>query len=175
MKLHFGVIFFLFLSVSMLSALDSLANELPGKALLWDYNSLCEFKDSKNNPEEITYMKGEYTNTGCQELESKYGKPAAVIISLKNDKTTPLEIEIPTLSKVSIIKKNGTIHHAIALRKIDSVPGIGLIYGFLTTMTNSLKYQVSSGKKLDIIFIFDSAAKGDTIKIGDYSPLTIGQ
>ena len=114
MKFRFNAIFFLFLSVSMLSALDSLAKELPGKALLWDYNSLCEFKDSKNNPEEITYMKGNYTNTGCQEIESKYDKPAAVIISLKNDITTPLEIAIPTLSKVSIIKMDGTILNAIA-------------------------------------------------------------
>jgi hypothetical protein len=186
MKISFCVTFFVFfviLAINMLSVLNSSANEQPtqtlvelsGKALLWDYGSLCDFKDSKNIPEEITYMKGNFSNTGCQGFEVKQGKPAAVIISLQNDTSTPHEITIPILSKVSIKEKNGTIRYAIAFRSTSSVPGLGLMHSFLTTMTNSLKYKINPGKKLDIIFLFDSAKKGDAITLGDYSPLKIGQ
>jgi hypothetical protein len=184
MKIRFRVIFFVILAVNTLSALISMANEqqpsqtlvkLSGKAVLWDYGSLCEFKDSKNIPEEITYMKGKFSSIGCQGFEAKQEKPTAVMISLQNDTSTPDEITIPILSKISIKEKNGTIHYAIAIRSTSSIPGIGLTHSFLTTMTNSLKYKINPGKKLDIIFLFDSAKKGDAITLGDYSPLKIGQ
>jgi hypothetical protein len=182
MKIRFGVIFFVILAVNTLSALISTANEQPsqtlvklsGKALLWDYGSLCEFKDSKNIPEVITFTKGDFSNTGCQGLETKQGKPTAVMISLQNDTSTPDEITIPILSKISIKEKNGPIHYAIAFRSTNSVPGIGLMHSFLTTMTNSLIYKINPGKKLDLIFLFESAKKGDEITVGDYSPLKIG-
>ena len=146
--------------------------DLPGKASLWEYDSLCEFKDSKNIPESKTYLKGSYSSEGCQGLEKRYGKPTAVIISVLNINTKPLAVTLPKLSNITLHTNNGIVLPAIAYRDASNF-GMGLTYTFMTTMTNSIKMEIKPGKALDLIFLFSSASPGDKLILGEYSPLTI--
>ena len=147
---------------------------LPGKALLWEYDSLCEFKDSKNIPESKRYLKGSYSSEGCQELKKRYAKPSAVVVTVLNTDKKPLELTLPKLSNITLHTKNGLILPAIAYRDVSNF-GMGLTYLFMTTMTNSLKMEVKPGKTLDLIFLFSSASPGDKVTIEGYQPLTIGK
>ena len=154
------------------NSLQSAQADLPGKAFIWEYESLCNFKDSKNISDSKTYSQGSFSSEGCQDLEKRYGNPPAVAISLSNKSKEPLVITLPKLTDITLHTKNGKVLPAIAYRDASNF-GMGLTYLFMTTMTNSIQLKVNPQKTVDLIFLFSSAKPGDKIIIPGYKPFMI--
>jgi len=147
------------------------------QAKIWDYGTICEFKDPEfSSGYEIkpTTEKVTLEVTNCRTFEQKQGHPAAVRVTLKNPDKTPMDVPIERdLASVSLNTKDNQAIPAIAKRAMVEGPMGGKKMEFVTKVDASYMLKLQPGQEVNIVYLFPKAAAGDTIKIGKLKPAKV--
>ena len=169
-----GIIFmatiFLFFSTNFASANQSLNTS----AKIWKYDSLCDLPKPINHPSEIVFHKGNFSGRGCQEVEKIALQPAAVCVTVSNQGGSNLKVPIDDLKKITLKKgKSKPIASIAWFAPMANPLGSGRMYMFLTELTSKMELVIEPGKKADLLFLFQNAAPGDKVQLGDLPAVTI--
>ena len=146
------------------------ADKLRIKASLWQYESLCNFKEPNWPEKSIIHAITDFTLSarGCQVLERELGHPPAVLLSIENLGEQEAQVSLGSLSDVAVKSRNGTSVCPLAVVRRESNPySSGHTIAF-TTFSGIGKWIVPIGpsKTVDLVFLVPAAKVGDTITFG---------
>jgi len=146
-------------------------------AKIWNYKTICEFADPPNSREydiKATSDKVTLEVTDCKTFEKKNPHPAAVSVSLKNGGATPAEIAIDKdLAGVEIVTKAKETVPAIAKRFLVEGPMGDKKMEYVTRIEASYVIKLNPGQSVNIVYFFQKAEAGDTVKVGTLKPIKI--
>jgi hypothetical protein len=161
---------FLFFSINFANASQSINTS----AKIWKYDSLCDLPKPINHPSEIIFHKGNFSGKGCQDVEKIALHPTAVCVTITNQSDSNIKVPVDDLKKITLKKGKSKPATAIAWFAPMANPlGSGGMHIFLMEITSKMELVIEPGKKADMIFLFQSAAPGDKVQIGDMSIVTI--
>jgi hypothetical protein len=152
-------------------------DKLEMHAKVWKYTSICEFADPPNSREydiKSTSDKVTLEVTDCKTFEKKNPHPAAVSVSLKNGGATPVEVAIDKdLAGVELVTKAKETVPAIAKRFLVEGPMGDKKMEYVTRIEASYVIKVNPGQSVNIVYFFQKAEAGDTVKVGTLKPIKI--
>jgi hypothetical protein len=177
-------VFAVVVSISLLSGLMPLslpatvaaAEKLKTRATLWQYESLCNFKDPSNWPEKSRMDAGtSFTVTGCGDLEKSLGHPSAVLVSIESPGAAEAAVAIGGFTDIAAKSKGKKNVRPLAVyRRVPSPLGDGYSTGFSTKFSGRWTIFIEPGKSVDLVFLFPQVNKGDAITVGKLPAAKVG-
>jgi hypothetical protein len=162
----------LYASFCNISALAG--NELQMTAQLWEYGSLCRFKDPPNRPKGYLLEIGkkfEVDNIDCGQLSKEVANPVAVRVTVENLGETDTVFSLEGLvGNVVLTPKTGRSVQALALRYWETYTSR---YRFASKLIGPWAIGLRPREPVDLVFLFPEGAVGDAVTIGTGHPVRI--
>jgi hypothetical protein len=127
-----------------------------------------------NHPGKIIFHKRNFSVKGCQDVEKIAPIPSAVCVTITNQGKSNIKVPVDDLKKIILKKTKSQPAAAVAwFAPLRNPLGSGYMYMFMIEMRSKMEIVIEPGEKADLIFLFQSAAPGDKVQIGDIPPVSI--
>jgi len=169
------------------------------KARFWNYDSLCNFKDSPNEPRKYKIKDGSsFTTSGCKDIDKKMSHPQAIRVTIENEGKADIEVPIAALNNFILKTNDNKSILPIALRAPDRGEKVleggissqfnfrdkteeyislssqnAYFRGFTTEIIGTWILVLSHAEVVDLILLFPNASCGDTVIFGSTGQVKI--
>jgi hypothetical protein len=164
------LVLFIFLFAPFLGIQNSFifaSDKLNFSAEIIEYKKFCDFK-VKEEPRKITFSaNSNFGFVSCDQITKKYKDAKIVKVYVKNVSASDIQLSISKrYSNIVLTNKEGQKFSPVAFRNVQTSMGQKQIL-YLTDLDGEMKLLLPKTKDDNLIFIFEKASAGQTLKFGD--------